>query len=281
MKINVINTYKEIRKFIERIKNGESPNVCWEEEVLSAYWDKLCRYAPIDLSARKPKVISDISVLEKQCDLLEMLDTDSLEKEFERVAAVLPNYDDDPITVAIFPSDNDDICVNSKQNGVVGTSLFGNIMIQVNPIIQGYEAWIRYVFAHEYHHTVWGNFWFMLHGGELQNKFIDSLVIDGEADSFALELYPELKPEWLFGMSEKEIISLWENKCIDLVERTDVDYGSYMFGNDEGGIPWCAGYAVGFFLVQKYLCITNESVVDILELKPELLLKKLISEKII
>lgn len=117
--------------------------------------------------------------------------------------------------------------------------------------------------------------------GELENKFIDSLVIDGEADSFALELYPKLKPEWLFGIPEEEIISLWENKYISIVERTDVDYVSYMFGNDEGGIPWCAGYAVGFFLVQKYLCITNESVVDILELNPELLLQKLISAKII
>lgn len=104
---------------------------------------------------------------------------------------MLPNYDDDPVTVAIFAGSNDNKDVNIKQNGDIGTSLFGNIMIQVNPLIKGYEDWIKYVFAHEYHHTVWGNYWFNLHGGELQNKLIDSLVIDGEADSFALELYTE------------------------------------------------------------------------------------------
>ena len=101
--------------------------------------------------------------------------------------------------------------------------MFGNMFIQVNPLVDGYEDWLRYVFAHEYHHTVWGNYWFMMYGGELENKFIDSLVIDGEADSFALELYPYLKPQWLFGMSEKEINSIWENKYKAIVERTDVD----------------------------------------------------------
>lgn len=134
---------------------------------------------------------------------------------------MLPNNDDDPVTVAIFAGSNDNKDVNIKQNGDIGTSLFGNIMIQVNLLIKGYEDWIKYVFAHKYHHTVWGNYWFNLHGGELQNKLIDSLVIDGEADSFALELYPELNrndcSEWqkkrsmLFGKAG--INHCYEHRC--------------------------------------------------------------------
>lgn len=50
---------------------------------------------------------------------------------------------------------------------------------------------------------------------------------------------------------------------------TEVDYASYMFGNEELGIPWCAGYAVGYMLAQKYLRSKNKSVLNILELKPE------------
>lgn len=273
MKVDVKNTYKEIRKYIERVKKGESPEVCWEEEVIAFYWDKLCCYAPFDLSERKPNAITEIGVLEKQCELLEKLDINELRMEFERVATILPNYDDDTITVAIFPGNN--TSVNDKQNGVVGTSLFGNMFIQVNPLIQGYEDWIKYVFAHEYHHTVWGNYWFMLHSGELENKFIDSLIIDGEADSFAMELYPKLRPQWLFGMSEEEIHCIWENKYKAVAESTEVDYVSYMFGSIENEIPWCAGYAVGYMLVQNYLGITKKSVVEILELKPEVMLKQL------
>lgn len=244
--------------------------------MISVYWDKLCCYAPFDLGDRKPKAITNIETLKKQCELLKNLNIGALKAEFERVASILPNYDDDPIMVVIFPSDHENVNVNEKQNGVVGTSLFGNMLIQVNPLIAGYEAWIKYVFAHEYHHTVWGNYWFMLHGGELQNKFIDSLAIDGEADSFALELYPALRPQWLFGLSKEELIDIWEKKYKEIVTDTEVDYVSYMFGNEETEIPWCAGYAVGYMLVQKYLQITGQSVKEILELKPELLLQKLI-----
>ena len=277
MKVEVINTCKETKKYIERVKKGECPNICWEEEVVSVYWERLCCYAPFDLSERKPKAITDILALEKQCELLEKLDVNRLICEFERVTSILPNYDDDTITVAIFLGDNNNISLNEKQNGVVGTSLFGNMFIQVNPLIQGYEHWIKYVFAHEYHHTVWGNYWFMLHSGELENKFINSLIIDGEADSFAMELYPALKPQWLFGMSEEEVSFIWDNKYKTIVESTEVDYVSYMFGNEELEIPWCAGYAVGYMLVQKYLSIAKKSVIDILELKPEFLLEQLIS----
>ena len=195
--------------------------------------------------------------------------------EFERVASLLPNYDDDPITVVIFPGNSENRMVNQKQNGVIGTSLFGNMFLEVNPLIQGYEEWIKYVFAHEYHHTVWGNYWFMLHGGELENKFIDSLIIDGEADHFALELYPNLKPQWLFGLSEEEIRALWTNRYKNIVESQQVDYATYMFGNEEEHIPWCAGYAIGYILVQEYLHITKKLITDIVELKPEELLKQL------
>lgn len=69
---------------------------------------------------------------------------------------------------------------------------------------------------------------------------IDSLIIDGEADSFALELYPELRPQWLFGISEKRINEFWKNKYKDIVLRTDVDYVTYMFGNKTRKLTYIA-----------------------------------------
>lgn len=274
MEIIVVNVCKEVRNYIDRVKKGDSPETCWEEEVISKYWEQLCIYAPFDLIERKPKPITDIDILNMQCEILEKIDISLLKQEFSRITTILKNYDEDPITVALFPGDMENIYVNEKQNGVVGTSLFGNILIQVNPFIEGYEEWIKYVFAHEYHHTVWGNYWFNIHGGELNNKFIDSLVIDGEADSFALQLYPDLKPQWLFGMSNEEIQDVWNEKYKNLVFDTDVDYVTYMFGNEALGIPWCAGYAIGYFVVQEYLKTVNKDVVDILEVKPEEILKK-------
>lgn len=53
------------------------------------------------------------------------------------------------------------------------------------------------------------------------------------------------------------------------------DYESYMFGSEEMGIPWCAGYAVGYMLVQKYLSRSQKTSADIIEMKPERILELL------
>ena len=125
-----------------------------------------------------------------------------------------------------------------------------------------------------------GNYWFVLHGGELENQFMDSLVIDGEADSFATEIYPNLKQQWLYGIPEAKLAALWNRKYREIVSRNDVDYGAYMFGDAASGIPWCAGYAIGFMLAQKYLHATGQSSTDILELHPKHIPQFALSESI-
>ena len=124
MKINVINACKNVKQYIEKVENGMPIEESWEKEVIEPFWEKLCCYAPFDLSDRKPKVIKDLNKLKQQCEILEGLDVALLETEFNRVTTLLPNYDDDPLMVVIFPSDANNTIVNDKQNGVVGTSLF-------------------------------------------------------------------------------------------------------------------------------------------------------------
>lgn len=268
MELIIRNTWKELEEYIEKTEDNGKYEENWSKYVVEPFWDELCSYAPFDLGERKPKGIKDIEKLKKQLKLLKELDMTKVQKEMLRVVETLPNFDDDPITVVFFPLDDENTVVKERQNGVIGTSLFGNLMIQINPLADEYSQWISYVFAHEYHHTVWGNYWFVIHGGELQNKFIDSLIIDGEADSFAISLYPELKPAWVFD-SFDNAETLWNEKYKSIWERTDVEYVKYMFGDEENEIPWCAGYSVGYMLVQKYLEHENKNIVDILKIKPE------------
>lgn len=54
-------------------------------------------------------------------------------------------------------------------------------------------------------------------------------------------------------MSEETEKRLWREHYAELVLRTDVDYPKYMFGDESSGIPWCAGYTIGFRIVQAYL----------------------------
>jgi uncharacterized protein YjaZ len=69
------------------------------------------------------------------------------------------------LLVALYPICDDNKKVKKYQNGVLGTSVFGNILININPLAEDYYNWIFYVFAHEYHHCVWGNNWFSLRKG--------------------------------------------------------------------------------------------------------------------
>ncbi|MDO5291991.1 MAG: DUF2268 domain-containing putative Zn-dependent protease [bacterium] len=274
MKIKLIPVYESLEIYLEKLENKEQgANELWEQYAIAPYWKTLCQYAPMDLSDRKPVPITDSMILRQQIKQLHTLDLEKLQREFERIVSILPNYDDDPIYVALYPISDENWSVKERQNGVVGTSLFGNLIIQINPLAMDYEQWIPYVFAHEYHHTVWGNYWFVNHGGELTNRFINSLVIDGEADSFSLSLYPKLKPKWLFSMSKQTEELLWKDVYSNLVEKTEVDYCKYMFGQEGSEIPWCAGYVIGFQIVQSYLKYhENISFSELVEKRPEQIL---------
>jgi uncharacterized protein YjaZ len=270
MNLEIIPVYKNLDAYIEGVENGlGSFDSLWEKFAIEPYWKTLCQYAPFDISERKPKPVTCIPSLKKQIILLNQIDLGALKSEFEKAASALPMDDDGTIHIALYPLPDEDAFAKEKQNGVVGTSTFGHMLIAVNPLAEEYLSWIPYVFAHEYHHTVWGNYWYAKHGGELEELFINALLIDGEADSFALSLYPEMKPKWLFDMTEADEKSLWREHYSKIVLQRDVDYGRYMFGDASSGIPWCTGYAVGYRIVRRFLEINDGvSFGQLLKLRP-------------
>ncbi len=76
---------------------------------------------------------------------------------------------------------------------MVGACVFGNIIININPLAEDYQDWIPYVFAHEYHHSVWGYNWFVIKGGQgLEGSFLEYMLNEGQADAFAESLFPQL-----------------------------------------------------------------------------------------
>ncbi len=270
MNLEIIAVYKNLQDYVTGIENNaKDAETLWNKYAIDPYWEILCQYAPFDLSDRKPKPVTDILTLKKQIDLLNNIDLDNLKDIFKKTASSLPMNEDDTIYIALYPLSDDNAIVKEQQNGVAGTSTFGNMLININPLADNFFEWIPYVFAHEYHHAVWGNYWYALHGGELDNSFINSLLIDGQADSFALSFYPALKPKWLFDMSKETEKVLWDNHYSKIYPEQDVDYGKYMFGDEANGIPWCAGYAIGYRIVQQFLVRNPDTTfVKLLEMRP-------------
>jgi uncharacterized protein YjaZ len=273
MNVNILPVYTSIEKHFNEWSDMPSGDF-WEEYAIKPFWEKLCCYAPMDLSDRKPAPITDLQVLKKQVGMLHSIDLDALHSEFTKITESLPSFEDDTVTIALYPLGVSHKAINERQNGVVGTSLFGNIMIQINPFIEDYQEWIPYVFAHEYHHTVWGNYWYMMHGTEVKHDLLTALIIDGEADSFALSHYQKLKPQWLFALSDDDAWSLFHQQYAPYLSTCDFDYGKFMFGDVASNIPWCAGYAIGYRLVQEFLSAEHQSFPQLLTVNPAMMRKR-------
>lgn len=271
MKLDIIAVYEKLDGYIlEMEKEHADCEMLWDKYAIQPYWDKISHWAPFDMSDRKPKPIKDICKLKQQIKLMKEINTNEIKSKFMQVVNELPNYDDDPIVIAIYPLDDENSIVKERQNGVWGVNIFGNILINVNPFVQDYMEWIPYVFAHEYHHTVWGNYWHVVHGGGGTGSFIEAMLIDGQADAFAKILNPTLNPTWISHISKEQEKELWNKYYYKLLNETDFDYSKYMFGDDKAGIPWCTGYFFGYKIIDCFRkCYQKIGVKNMIEMSSE------------
>lgn len=252
MEIEIICPYENALKYIDEMKNGDKkdPQLLWETYLIQPYWDQISQWAPFDQSFMKPARIEDLTILEQQVNLLGKIDIDYLKSEFIRISRELPKHDDDPIIVAIYPNTN--ALVKERQNGVVGACVFGNLIINVNPLADNWAQWVPYIFGHEYHHSVWGHYWYVMNGG-LEGNFLEYMVNEGQADTFAKSLFPDLQPQWLSALTRGEETAFWDKIKPILFSTDRNDFEKYMFGDEKSGLPWCIGYTLGNLMVNSYL----------------------------
>lgn len=145
MNIEIIPVYEYLDQFIVEAENKPAEiNELWQKHAIEPFWSKLCEYSPIDLTERKPACIKNIESLKKQLQVLKKIDLNKLKEVYEKITNLLPNYDDDPIVIALYPLGEENNLINEKQNGVNGTSLLGNNIITVNPMVKDYEKWIPF-----------------------------------------------------------------------------------------------------------------------------------------
>ncbi|MCL2377466.1 MAG: DUF2268 domain-containing protein, partial [Defluviitaleaceae bacterium] len=183
------------------------------------------------------------------------IDIDGLQAEFTTIADALPSKDDDPKTlIALYPLCDSNEIVKERQNGVVGASVFGNVIININPLADDWEKWIPFVFAHEYHHNIWGHNWFVLRGGEgIEGTLLEAMIAEGQADLFAASLFPDLIPAWNRPFDAETERVLWGRIKPVLFSTDPKIHAAYMFGAESAGLPWCMGYSFGQAIVKDFM----------------------------
>jgi len=255
MEIKIIETFENAKQYLlEAKKDYTDANGLWTKHMIAPFWDEIAAYAPFEQSFKQPPCITELTQLEKQLSIFSELDTVKLKSEFNTVANALPSNDDDPMTVTLYPLCDSNKIVKERQNGVIGASVFGNMIISINPLADDWQKWIPFVFAHEYHHNIWGQYWYVVQGGkDLDGSFLEYMITEGQADLFAMNQYPGLTPLWNKTFDVNTEAVLWDRIKPVLNSTDPTIHNEYMFGDIEKGLPWCLGYSFGRIIVNDFL----------------------------
>lgn len=256
MNIKITSTFENAKEYLLRATQNEAQlSELWQYYMIDPFWKEISKWAPFDQSVKKPLLIKDLSALKNQLPLLSTISIDDLRSEFSAVTKALTlTEDSEPMPVFLYPACNSDKILKERQNGIVGAVVFGSMIIRINPLARDYRRWIPYVFAHEYHHNIWGYIHYVLHGGrDTDGSFLEYMIIEGQADSFAESLFPGLLPQWNRPFDEKTEASLWEQIQPVLLSNNSQTHSLYMFGDKSRGLPWCMGYSFGRMIVSDYL----------------------------
>ncbi|WP_010094727.1 DUF2268 domain-containing protein [Ornithinibacillus scapharcae] len=171
----------------------------------------------------------------------------------------------DELKFGIFVADPDKLKLQRGSTGFGGIP--GFITVNIYPNDYNLPR-LPAVIAHEFHHNIRFSYFNWDHGNVTVG---DYLVIEGLAESFAKELYgtEQLGP-WVTSMDKEEI----EYSTYVIGQALNVkgfaEVSSYMFGDEiaeqEGyqpvGLPFCAGYTVGYKAVQSYMKKQNKTIYE-------------------
>ena len=259
MAIELIHAYLKLEDYIQAEQQNQET---WEKTMVEPYWNILTQCAPFSEEYKKPTTHLAKNEAEQQLEELKKVDWDNVLKTFNMVCDALPKIDDDVMYIALYPSNTE------MAEGVYGTAVWGNIILNINAMNTDFEKWIPFVFAHEYHHNIWGGYWYCLHNGDgLRGWLIETIIIEGQADAFAQSIFTDMKPSWNSGISSDEENKIWnifENvieTCLSLEEA-----GKFMFGCEELGIPPYAGYYFELKIIREYMNKTQTNdMIKILE----------------
>jgi len=255
MGIKILSAFENVKDYIKAVEKNNSNTIeLWQKYMIEPYWAEISQWAPFNLDYMKPKPIQDIDALKIQYKKLLQLSIDNIRNEFNKIINSLPINDDTPMVIALYPLCDSNKIVKERQNGVSGCCVFGNIVLNINPLADNFIQWIPFVFAHEYNHSVWGYEKYVVQGGKnVEGTFLEYMITEGQADVFAEKLFPQLVPQWnrLDNVYSEKIF--WDKIKPILLSKDRETHSKYMFGDEKEGLPWCIGYYFGRIIIEDYI----------------------------
>jgi len=180
--LKIISAYYGMAKYIQTAR--QMPDVplaeIWWIYAVAPFW---ADWAEGQLNEQRLQAqfctpISALDDLAVEVDLLAQSEVEGLVECAYAEIAALPPCVAEPV-VCIYALDLANKEVVERQNGVAGSGVGDNILLQINPLAPGWQAWVPFVLAHEHHHSVWGYHYFYLQG-YTSADLLTTLLIDGQ-----------------------------------------------------------------------------------------------------
>ncbi len=192
------------------------------------------------------KEIKPDELLKEEIALLKKIDFEQIvDSAFRIITKELPG----PDTKILFIPTNPEYRELYKKFGMgihaitIGT---GKIIVSIDPTFNNWPQLIPYVLAHEYHHSVWTSRNF----NRADFTLLEYLVLEGKADSFAHELFPDAYIPWFDMLTKEKEKRIWNLIRPELNRRNSEMNMKIMVGTKD--IPYASGYAIGFSIIESF-----------------------------
>jgi uncharacterized protein YjaZ len=254
--LTVIPLYDEILDYTAEAQNKTSKEKeeLYREKVIIPF-QEIAEEKDIDIGSSYFGYfngITDIRKLErntikllKQQDEIQGL----VEEAFVKSAKVLPGSDK---ALVLMPVDPNFTFVKDKMEGSTGVAFTEEFMlVQIDPSYA--KDAVSNSVAHEYFHVV-----DMEDGALGRSTVLDSILMEGKAESFARIIYPEKVNPWSVPLTDTEKEKVM-NELDGNLDSYDYEIYQTLFGGDPSkGIPLWSNYKLGFEMVQDYLTANPE-----------------------
>jgi uncharacterized protein YjaZ len=249
--LRIVPMYQGLFDFIPRARKQPRSDWAnlWQQFVLAPYWDQWAagQYNEARTRAEMSCPPDDLASLEQSAEALAKSSVEAVVcSAYKDICQQLPYHEGD-VAICL-------MAVGAIQQDVVGTCIGSSTLLTIPAAQIGWQPWVKYVLAHERHHSAWGYHYYYIRGGQRRDLLV-SLISEGSADSFAHSLCPDMHPQWVAALSPEEEMLQWQiiQPLLDIPDPTGSLHRRFFFGSDDSSTPASTGYTIGFHILQGYI----------------------------
>lgn len=184
--------------------------------------------------------------LEEEIEILRNIDfAQIVESTFQGVIKELPGPDTKILFIPSNPAHKE--ILESYGVGLHAiTPGDGKIIVLINPTIENWQELLPFALAHEYHHSVW-----ISRNYERSDLTpLEYIILEGRADAFAWELFPETEHPFLKSLTQEEEIRIWNIIKPEMHDRDSGLNDQIMSGTSE--FPTGSVYSIGYSIIEAF-----------------------------